>query len=834
MAGGAIASLFVSLGLDAKGFTQGLTDAQRQMKGFGLTVSPAFAAVGVAAATAFGFATKGAIEAQEAQGNYMAATGASREEAKNFVSQMDALAGSAGSVGRSFGDIAATGTMVASQFGVSGDKARALTENILEFAKVTRTDAVGAAADIEDTLSAFGLTADDAAGFMDKLVASSQKYGTQVGPEQLAVLRNMSPALQAMGQNVDDAIGLLNIFEVAGLDAATAQRGLNTAITKLPSGTTLDDFIRHLSDLKRQGLDPTTEAIKIFGTRAGPALAKAIQPGMTSLSDLTVSAQDAQGAVTTAADAMQTDAQKIGGVFQKLMAGAREVGQDFGPVLLGLSSIGSLAAPLAKSFGGLIGGLIEPLTKVAADVGAKIGARLGTSMAVEALGPTVVGQFVGSFRDLVAAGSALVQEVGIAGGVAGRVFGLAFAAAAVFAVPMLAKELGDKSFDALQKILGGPTRTDFENIIKGRMQQTGESGGTTLGTAVATSYEDYLANWAKSGKFGPPVSRSMWEQTGETAGQQTAAGFTGSYEDYLASWARSGQIGPPVPREIWERAGAAGADGYASGFTSQIGQWGRQGLPAALREGIAGGAGKVRDAFGGLFGGAVGAAKDAADRVSHAAGVEFSTNLADTIRNAKDTAKSAMEDLIYAMQHPRKRAKDIAYIEGQLASKALRDGLNSNDPAIRHQAEVTRDLLVSQWEALKGEAYSAASSAVDTLEKTLATFKSPKFVVNWPKVPPAFRPGHLHDLPEFAAGGELAAGRLGIVGEKGPELVRFSQQAQISPLSDTIRALAPMRASGGDIHLHVGTLIADDVGLRELERRIANALRHGMRARATT
>ena len=73
------------------------------------------------------------------------------------------------------------------------------------------------------------------------------------------------------------------MFEVAGLDAGTAQRGLNTAITKLPPGTTLDDIVKHLADLKAQGIDPTTEAIKVFGNKAGPALAAAIQPGMTGL-----------------------------------------------------------------------------------------------------------------------------------------------------------------------------------------------------------------------------------------------------------------------------------------------------------------------------------------------------------------------------------------------------------------------------------------------------------------------------------------------------------------------------------------------------------------------
>jgi hypothetical protein len=71
-------------------------------------------------AAGFGALTAGALQAEAAQGKFMAATGKSREEAKAFVSGMDSLAGSAGAVGVSFEDIAKTGTMVEQQFGVTG------------------------------------------------------------------------------------------------------------------------------------------------------------------------------------------------------------------------------------------------------------------------------------------------------------------------------------------------------------------------------------------------------------------------------------------------------------------------------------------------------------------------------------------------------------------------------------------------------------------------------------------------------------------------------------------------------------------------------------------
>jgi hypothetical protein len=82
-------------------------------------------ALSLGGAAGFGAITAGALQAEAAQGKFMAATGASREEAKQFVSGMDSLAGSAGAVGMSFDDIAAAGTMVEQQFGITGDKATA-------------------------------------------------------------------------------------------------------------------------------------------------------------------------------------------------------------------------------------------------------------------------------------------------------------------------------------------------------------------------------------------------------------------------------------------------------------------------------------------------------------------------------------------------------------------------------------------------------------------------------------------------------------------------------------------------------------------------------------
>jgi hypothetical protein len=327
-------------------------------------------AAGVAAG-GFALMTKGALEMEDAQGKFQAATGKSAEEAKLFTQDMNDLVGTAFSTGQSFGEIAEVGTTVSQQFKTTGEDTRKLTEDILAFSTATGTDATTNAAQLEDTLSAFGLSANDAAGYMDKLVLSSQKYGTDAGPETLAVLQGMAPALQAMGEDMDAGIGLLNLFETAGLDAGAAQAGLKKAVDGLKPGENLDDLIARLGAIE----DPTERAqaaIDIFGARSGIGLANAIKPGMTSLSDFEVSLQEAEGTSRDAASAMETTGDKIRNAFDKLGAGLREIGGQFGPLIAGMGSIGSLAAPLVGKLGGVTAALWAKVTALkAADGGWK-------------------------------------------------------------------------------------------------------------------------------------------------------------------------------------------------------------------------------------------------------------------------------------------------------------------------------------------------------------------------------------------------------------------------------------------------------------------------------
>jgi hypothetical protein len=344
---------------EAAGQVKSLSDAYEKLAGGSAKAKLAGAAV----AGGFALATKGALEMEDAQKTFIQTTGKSGEAAVAFSKDMNSIVGTSKTVGMGFDEIVETGANVENQFNTTGDATRQLTEDVVGFAKVTGQDASDAAGQLEDALSAFGLGAEDAAGMMDVLVASSQTFGTDVGPETLDQLKKMAPALQAMGIGAEDAVGFLNLFEGAGLDAAGAMKGFNAAITNIPPGENLKSVLEKVQAIE----DPLLRAkyaSEIFGAKAGAGLANALKPGGVALEDYILTTEEAVGAVDQTADDMLTSTDKIKMFGEKVGSVFRDAGQTFGPFITGLASVGTLMSPALSAAWGAVSN--SPAVKAAA------------------------------------------------------------------------------------------------------------------------------------------------------------------------------------------------------------------------------------------------------------------------------------------------------------------------------------------------------------------------------------------------------------------------------------------------------------------------------------
>ncbi len=679
----------------------------------------------LAGAAGFGLLTKGALEAEAAQGKFMAATGQSRDAAKQFVSGMDSLAGSAGAVGVSFDQITRTGTEVAQQFGTTGQKTVDLTNQILDFSKVTGVDSVAATKNLDDTLAAFNLTSADAKPLLDDLVASQQKYGTDA-QEALPTLQKMAPAFEAMGLSASDASGFLNLMEVSGLDASKATVALNTAVKKLQPGQDLNDLIAQIASIQ----DPTLraqEAMKIFGTRAGTGLANAIKPGVTSLDQFKVSVTDAADANQNAAQDMETTGDKIRGVFDKLGAGARELGQQFGPAVTGLASLASLTAPLIKTFGGLIGDVAKAIIPKAVASGTLVGAAEGEAETEAATGTSMIQKWLAKFGlgtaakvgaataagalegeaegTAAAEGMGGAEAVGAAGASGTAVAGgflatltpllvIGGAGAAVLMLPQIIDHLTGQ--DATSKIAGigkawaDSTLTGYSDQIK---TGAGDAFEAALQASLAAGNSQEVAATA-----GHDAAMAYLDKTQATISDATT---TGDAFGLHAAWTLSATL---TPSEIAQLAAPAAevAQKQADEYKATVQ---RNQTSLSLWD--------------------ITKAKQQADQKIwedswNQSALAITGDLVGTLKGAKDNIGNAMDELTYAINHPLDLEKNIAKVKAQLASKELADGLASNNTEIRTTAEQTKQKLTDIWYSLDPAAKAAAERASSNLSDNLS------------------------------------------------------------------------------------------------------------------
>jgi Phage-related minor tail protein len=503
-------------------------------KGLGL----AFKGIGVVATGAFALATKGLIELDNVTADYRRETGATAEEAKRAGKAINDMAG------RNLQPMAEIGSALAAvhtQMGLTGDEAEQMTERFLRFGRATGQDATQAVKSFDDILDAWGLTAADADKIMDNLIASHQKYGGSLEDNQRA-LSAMAPQLRALNMTWEDGVGLLNLFASSGLDAASAQRALNSAISNLPPGQSLQDFIAHLATIPDDGAR-AREAITVFGQRAGAGLANAIKPGRDSIDAFKLATDQYAGATNKAADAADST---FGAQIQKAIRGfgsaMNDAFRDAGPLLTGLGALTSVGATLGVDT--LLKKLAPKIIDGMKAIGEKAGDALGDGMQSiwTGAGGTVIGNNIASrIEAILAPGeSGTGRAVRFIGAKLGAAMGIAMGAAMAVAEPIAA---------AILKIPGAAP-------VQAAVARAGAAIGLELGTAIALGVAGAavvaiaipIAQWADEGienekkKIADRVNKAISEGTleGLDAAQKELEGglrsARGAHMDALAKW----------------------------------------------------------------------------------------------------------------------------------------------------------------------------------------------------------------------------------------------------------------------------------------------------------
>ena len=370
---------------DVEGLGEGTSEASLQFDGATVAaaaLTAAFVAMGRAAIDAFN-------EVDEGADNVVKATGATGEQAAELV---DAYEKVASNVVGSFDDIGATVGEVNTRFGYTGKALEECATDFMKFAEVTGVNSTDAVKAVSRAMKDSGIPLEEYGSLLDQLAKAGQAAGIDVTTLADGLSKN-GATMRAMGLDTADSIALLAQFELSGADAATMLGGMKKAMgTWAKAGKdSRAEFEKTVKGIK-DGSITASDALEIFGAKAGPQLVDAIQTGKFEYEDMVKVIKSSEGTLENTFDELEDGGYSVERTFQKMKLKAAAMGEE----------IMEQTAPALEDMFEIMedSGVVEDLTNF---IGKKlIPALTNTGRWVRNNGPIIKSTLVGVATALVA------------------------------------------------------------------------------------------------------------------------------------------------------------------------------------------------------------------------------------------------------------------------------------------------------------------------------------------------------------------------------------------------------------------------------------------------
>ena len=260
--------------------------------GVGLTkyVTAPIAAVGTASVAAFN-------EVDEGLDIIVKKTGASGKALENMENQAKKLATSIPTDFKTAGE--AIGE-VNTRFGVTDKRLENLSKKFIKFAQLNDTSVSSSIDAVQASMAAFDVSTSAAGDVLDTLNKAGQDTGISMDKLTSDLTANAT-VLRELGFRYNTAVGFLAALDKNGVDASGALSGLRTALkTATKDGKSMSSAMNDLMG-KIKGAKSETKAMQIaaelFGSKSGPAMAKAIREGRLSFEEFDHVVWDAIGSI---------------------------------------------------------------------------------------------------------------------------------------------------------------------------------------------------------------------------------------------------------------------------------------------------------------------------------------------------------------------------------------------------------------------------------------------------------------------------------------------------------------------------------------------------------
>lgn len=358
------------------------------------------------------------------------ATGATGDAAQDLGQIVQNVATTVAGSSSDWETLGTTVGEVSTRFGFTGQDLEDCSERFLQFSEITGTDAVTAVQLVSRAMGDAGIDASDYGEVLDSLAIASQTSGIEV--DRLAgLLTSYGAPMRALGFDTESAIAIFSQWELAGVNTETAFSGMKKAISnwsaegkdaKVEFGKTLDEIAK-CPDIATA----TTKAIEVFGAKAGPDLADAIQGGRFEYQDFLKVLEGSQGTVEKTFNETTDGVDQINVAQKELQIAGAELGAAFsdtlGPII---SDFAGMVHDVAEAFKSLSPEQKEFVAKATLMVGAAGGLTLGLGKVFQA-----AGQIGGGLKSLAGIMPAVKSGWGaITGFIAANPIGLGIAAVA--------------------------------------------------------------------------------------------------------------------------------------------------------------------------------------------------------------------------------------------------------------------------------------------------------------------------------------------------------------------------------------------------------------------
>jgi len=240
------------------------------------------------------------------------------------------------------GDLKTASQVIAdlnTRLGLTGEPLRQLGVQLLEFSRLTGTDAVENVRLLTRTYGDWGIATEDQSEALDKLFRASQVAGASTTQLQTLLVQYGAP-LRQLGISFDEATALLGKFEKEGVNTELVMGSLRIAIGNLaaagiPLESGIQDVITKIRDMEDASA-ATALAIQTFGARAGPDMAAAIREGRFEIDLYLDAIQNTGESVQIAAADTDDAAQRMEKSWKQVQLAATPAGEAvfiFGDIL---------------------------------------------------------------------------------------------------------------------------------------------------------------------------------------------------------------------------------------------------------------------------------------------------------------------------------------------------------------------------------------------------------------------------------------------------------------------------------------------------------------------